>query len=492
MDYTKKSLDRIINYLYRIGKSLMFAVAILQLAGLLYGAGYWMESFGNSGLVAVSAFFLNIASVILDNMPLLFAVSIAAGMSVKANESAAIGGIVAWLVVTVTLSDKTLGVIFGNNVPPAFSHIGNTFIGILSGLLAAGCYNRFHDVKLPEWLAFFNGQRMVPLVTAFFAILFSIPLFFLWPFIYALFGLLGEIVSEYGNFGVGIYACLNRLLVPFGLHHSVNDVFWHSATGAGLGDMEAFWSYAGVRGKSGVYMTGFFPIFMFGLPAAALAMYHMAKDDQKKATASLMLSGAVTAFFTGVTEPLELSFLFLAPGLYLLHAVLTGIFSAICAALPLRLGFHFSAGFVDWLVSGKAPQALNPWLLFPVGILAAIAYYSSFRFLIWRFDLKTPGRGEIALLDDLGSKKLAGNRYSDLAWILMDGLGGKENVESLVCSEHQVLAELADYAKMDEKKLRMGGALSTKVRPTGASAQIRLGEDAKQFYVEMRKIMLQQ
>ena len=277
-------------------------------------------------------------------------------------------------------------------VDPAFGKVQTQFIGILCGLIAAACYNKFKNTKLPDAFSFFSGKRCVAIVTAGASLVSSLVLFFVWPIIYNVLVAVGKFIMDLGPIGAGLYGFFNRLLIPFGLHHALNSVFWFDV--AGINDIAKFWGNAegGVMGTTGMYMAGFFPVMMFGLPAAALAMYHTAKDTKKKAAAGLLMSVAVASFFNGVTEPLEFSFMFLAPALYGVHAVLTGISMAVVAALPVRAGFNFSAGLVDWILSFKAPFAQNPLLLIPIGLVVGAVYYVVFRFVIVKFNMKTPGR----------------------------------------------------------------------------------------------------
>ena len=226
-----------------------------------------------------------------------------------------------------------------------------------------------------------------------------------------------------GAVGTGLYVFFNRLLIPFGLHHALNSVFWFDV--AGINDLQNFWANTGVFGETGMYMTGFFPFMMFGLPGAALAMYHTAKTNKKKIAAGLLGAAALCSFFTGVTEPIEFAFMFLAPPLYLIHALLTGISATICALLPVRLGFNFSAGFVDWVLSFNAPMAQNPLLIIPIGLVFGVIYYVIFRVLITKFDFKTPGREDDDVSDEEMNLVLAGNDFTSIASIVLAGLGGK-------------------------------------------------------------------
>ena len=340
-------------------------------------------------------------------------------------------------------------------VDPAFGKVQTQFIGILCGLIAAACYNKFKNTKLPDAFSFFSGKRCVAIVTAGASLISSLVLFFVWPIIYNVLVAVGKFIMDLGPIGAGLYGFFNRLLIPFGLHHALNSVFWFDV--AGINDIAKFWGNAegGVMGTTGMYMAGFFPVMMFGLPAAALAMYHTAKDTKKKVAAGLLMSVAVASFFNGVTEPLEFSFMFLAPALYGVHAVLTGISMAVVAALPVRAGFNFSAGLVDWILSFKAPFAQNPLLLIPIGLVVGAVYYVVFRFVIVKFNMKTPGRED----DNIDETKveLANNDFTGIAKIVLEGVGGPANVTSIDNCITRLRLEIKDYTLIDEHKIKSAG-----------------------------------
>ena len=279
---------------------------------------------------------------------------------------------------------------------------------------------------------------------------------------------------------------LNRALIPLGLHHALNAVFWFDT--AGINDLGLFWSGAdgAVKGVTGQYMTGFFPVMMFGLPAGALAMYHTAKDSKKKTAASLLLAGALASFFTGITEPLEFAFMFMAPGLYLVHAVLTGISAIVCAMLPLRIGFNFSAGFVDWFLSFKAPMAVNPWLLIPVGLVFAVIYYVVFRIVIVKFDLKTPGREDDE--EEENKIELSNDDFTTMAKLILEGLGGKENIKEYDYCATRVRVEVNDYTQVDEKTIKKAGVAGV-VRPSKSTVQVIVGPKVQFVFDEIKKMM---
>ena len=288
-----------------------------------------------------------------------------------------------------------------------------------------------------------------------------------------------------GAVGAGIYAFFNRLLIPFGLHHALNSVFWFDV--AGINDLGNFWGNTGVYGQTGMYMTGFFPFMMFGLPAACLAMYHTAKSNKKKIVYGLLASAAFCSFFTGVTEPIEFSFMFLAPGLYLVHALLAGITAGITVALPIRAGFSFSGGAIDLVLSSFTPLAENPWLVIPIGIVVGIIYYIVFRFVITKFNLKTPGRED----DDLEAEKsvvLSNNDFTAVAKVVLEGIGGKDNVKSLDNCITRLRFEIKDYTKVDEKKIKSAGVAGI-IRPSKTSVQVIVGTKVQFVADEMKKML---
>ncbi len=294
----------------------------------------------------------------------------------------------------------------------------------------------------------------------------------------------GEFIMSLGAVGAGLYGFFNRLLIPFGLHHALNSVFWFDV--AGINDIGKFWGSieGGVIGQTGMYMSGFFPVMMFGLPAAALAMYHTAKDSKKQIAAGLLFSAALASFFNGVTEPLEFSFMFLAPVLYLIHAVLTGISLAVVSLLPARAGFNFSAGLIDWILSFKAPFAVNPLLLPAIGLVVAVIYYVLFRIVIVKFDLKTPGREDD---DDETAVQLANDDFTEVARIVLEGVGGKGNVASIDNCITRLRLEIKDYTAVDEKKIKSAGVAGV-IRPSKTAVQVIIGTKVQFVADEFKKL----
>ncbi|MBQ9301842.1 N-acetylglucosamine-specific PTS transporter subunit IIBC [Butyrivibrio sp.] len=476
-------------YLQKIGKSLMLPVAVLPAAGILYGIGYWIDPTGWGANSVVAAFFIKAASAIIDQIPILFAIGVSVGMAKDHDGTSALAGLVSFLMITTLLSTGAVAMYRGvdaSEVPAAFGKISNAFIGILAGVIGSSCYNRYKDTKLPDWLAFFSGKRCVAIVTAAASIVCAVILYFIWPIIFGALVAFGKAILGLGPVGAGIYAMLNRALIPLGLHHALNAVFWFDT--AGINDLGLFWSGAdgAVKGVTGQYMTGFFPVMMFGLPAGALAMYHTAKDSKKKTAASLLLAGALASFFTGITEPLEFAFMFMAPGLYLVHAVLTGISAIVCAMLPLRIGFNFSAGFVDWFLSFKAPMAVNPWLLIPVGLVFAVIYYVVFRIVIVKFDLKTPGREDDE--EEENKIELSNDDFTTMAKLILEGLGGKENIKEYDYCATRVRVEVNDYTQVDEKTIKKAGVAGV-VRPSKSTVQVIVGPKVQFVFDEIKKMM---
>lgn len=479
-------------YLQKLGKSLMLPVACLPVAGIMLGLGYWIDPLGWGGNNVIAAFLCKAGSALIDNMAILFVIGVAVGMSDDGDGTSALAGIVSYLMIKTLLSPGAVEMFTGVEANAAFSKIdGNQFIGILTGLVGATCYNKFKSTKLPDALSFFSGKRSVAIVTAGVTILLSVIMFFIWPILYGGLVAFGTAISSTGAIGVGLYGFFNRLLIPFGLHHALNSVFWFDAIG--IADLYKFWGLGGydtseaVRGVTGQYMTGFFPVMMFGIPAGALAMYHTAKTNKKKVAAGLLGAAALCSFLTGVTEPFEFAFMFLSPVLYVVHALLTGIVCAITALLPVRAGFTFSGGFIDWVLCAKLPAALNTWLIIVIGLVVAVVYYIVFRFVIVKLDLKTPGRED----DDAETEKkvvLSNDNFTEVAQIVLEGLGGKENVTSLDNCVTRLRLEVKDYTKVDEKKIKSAGVAGI-MRPSKTSVQVIVGTKVQFVADEMKKML---
>lgn len=456
-------------YLQRIGRSLMLPVATLPVAALFMGIGYWIDPSGWGGNNILAAFLIKAGGTILDNLGILFAVGLAYGMSKDKDGAAALAGLVAFLT-PMTLVNSNAVALFTKvdveKVNVAFGAINNknVFIGILAGLVAAAMYNRFSSVKLPMALSFFSGKRAVPIVTAGLMAIISASLIFIWPPVYNALVAFGEMISSMGPIGAGLYGFFNRLLIPTGLHHALNNVFWFNL--AGIDDIGKFWASEGTKGITGMYQAGFFPVMMFGLPAGALAIYQCAKPEKKKVTASLMVAAAFASFFTGVTEPLEFSFMFVAWPLYVVHAALTGISMFIAATFHWTAGFNFSAGFIDFFLSLRVPIANKPYMLIVLGLIMAVVYYVTFMFVIKKFNLMTPGRedDEEEATEDIDQFVAAGDdKFATIANQIYNALGGAANVTSIDNCTTRLRLQVKDTGTVDQGKIKRTGMPGVKV-----------------------------
>lgn len=473
--------------LQSLGRSLMLPVAVLPAAAILAGIGNWILGFSEGNIVGT--FLLMAGTSILDNLGLLFAVGIAIGLSNDKHGAAALSGLVGFLVVTNLISIDTVSELQGidaDDVNAAFGQNDNVFIGIITGIISAMMYNRFSKVKLPDALAFFSGKRLAPIMSAAAMVVLAGVLYFIWPVVYSWLVAFGTSISGLGAAGAGIYGFFNRLLIPTGLHHALNSVFWFDV--AGINDIGNFLSGDGEKGVTGMYQAGFFPVMMFGLPAAALAMYHTAKSSRKKTAASLMMAAAFAAFFTGVTEPLEFSFMFLAPALYVVHALLTGLSLFIAALFNWTSGFGFSAGFVDYTLSFTNPLANQPYMLIVQGLVFAVIYYFLFRFLIVKFNLKTPGReDETVSAEEASEGGEADNKEVVMAARIYEGLGGDENVTSVDYCTTRLRVEVKDMDRVDQDKIKSTGVPGVNVVGKH-SIQVIVGTNVQFVADEVEKI----
>ncbi|WP_028988314.1 N-acetylglucosamine-specific PTS transporter subunit IIBC [Thermicanus aegyptius] len=449
-----------LGFLQRIGKALMLPIAILPVAGLLL-------RFGQPDLLNIP-FISAAGSAVFDNLPLIFAIGVAVGMSKDNNGAAGLAGAIAYLILT-----KGAGAI---NETINMSVLG----GILSGVIAGLMYNRFKDTKLPDWLAFFGGRRFVPIVTGLLMIVLAFIFGFIWPPIQAGINAVGEWLTTAGAIGVGIYGLLNRLLIPLGLHHVINSLVWFvfGEYNGATGDLHRF--FAGDP-SAGIFMAGFFPVMMFGLPAAALAMWAAAKKEKRRQVAGLLFSVAFTAFLTGITEPIEFAFMFLSPVLYLVHAVLTGFSLMIAYWLGIHHGFTFSAGAIDFFLNMGIAQ--KPWLLFGVGIIYGVVYFVVFYFLIRALDLKTPGRtdeeGEGIAVEGEG-------KYAALADGYLAALGGSGNIVSLDNCITRLRLTVKDPAKVNEEELKRLGSKGI-IKMGEKEMQVVVGTDVEFVANEMKQ-----
>ncbi|MDO0927524.1 PTS transporter subunit EIIC [Streptomyces sp. TG1A-8] len=392
--------------LQKIGRSLQLPIAVLPAAGIMVRLGQ-DDIFGQDGLGwdKVAAVFGNAGSALTGSLPLLFCIGVAIGYAKKADGSTALAAVVGFLVYSKVLQAFPLTeqhIEKGKIVAATYNDPG-VLGGIIMGLLAAVLWQRFHRTRLVDWLGFFNGRRLVPIIMAFVGIVTGVFFGLIWEPIGKGITHFGEWMTGLGAGGAALFGAVNRGLIPVGMHQFVNTVAWFqlgdykTASGEVVhGDITRF--LAGDP-SAGLFQSGFFPILMFGLPAAALAIAHCARPERRKAVLGMMTSLALTSFVTGVTEPIEFSFMFVAPLLYVLHALLTAASMAVTWGLGVHAGFNFSAGFIDYALNWHL--ATKPWLIIPIGLVFGVIYYVTFRFAIIRFDLKTPGREPEEEVEDL-------------------------------------------------------------------------------------------
>ena len=473
-------------FLQKLGKALMLPVAVLPICGILMGIGYWLcpatmqggDIQGAANLIGL--FLVKAGAALIDHMAILFAVGVGVGMSEKNDGTGGIAALASWLMLTTLLSTGFVTTIMPSIAESAtktlaFDKIENPFIGILAGVIGSMCYNKFKDTKLPDWLSFFSGKRCVAIIAGVVSIVVSAVLLFVWPLLFGGLVSLGKAIVGMDVVGAGIYAFLNRLLIPTGLHHALNNVFWFDTIG--LGDLQHFWAgetSADVTWSLGMYMSGFFPCMMFGIPGAALAMIKCAKPEKKKLAIGLIASAALCSFICGVTEPFEFGFMFLAPVLYVIYALLYGIFTIVTVALGFRAGFSFSAGATDLLFSSTLPAAQKTLLIIPLGIAAFVVFYFVFLFAIKKFDLKTPGREDDDDLEEEKKVQLASDDYTEIAKKILAGCGGKGNIVSIDNCVTRLRLEVRDMTAVNDKAIKAAGVAGV-IKPGKTSVQVIVG-----------------
>ena len=486
-------------YLQKLGKALMLPVAALPVCGILMGIGYALAPavMGAEGATSGAAYtvgflLIKAGGALIDNMAWLFAIGAAVGLSDDHDGTAGLAGLVSFLMMQQLLSPGVVGAVRtleeGSVDYIAFSKIaGNSFIGILAAIIGAACYNKFKNTQLPDWLAFFSGKRSVAIVTAVVSIVVSVILLFVWPIIFGVLVALGNGIAKMGGVGAGIYAFLNRLLIPTGLHHALNNVFWFDTIG--LGDLSHYWAgdtSADVGWSLGMYMSGFFPCMMFGIAGAALAMVQTAKN--KKAAIGLVVSAAICAFVCGVTEPFEFGFMFLCFPLYVVYAALYGIFTIITYYVGFRAGFCFSAGATDLIFSASLPAHANTWMIIPLGIAAFVVFYLVFKFAITKFDLKTPGREDEDAEAAEANITLANNDFTAIASGVLAAVGGKGNVANVDYCATRLRFEVKDSTAVNEKAVKAAGAAGV-IRPSKTACQVVIGPKVQFVYDELKKML---
>lgn len=453
--------------LQRLGKALMTPVAVMPAAALLLrlGAGdvlglAWMEAAGGA---------------IFDNLALLFAIGIAIGLADENNGVAGLAAVVSFFVLTRVASTFDSGINMG------------VLAGIISGILAAYLYNKYKAIRVPDFLGFFGGKRFVPIITSLYALILGVLAGFVWPLIQDYISTFGNVIATSGATGGFIFGFLNRLLIPLGLHHVINSFTWFQfgefvdvAGQVVTGDLSRF--FAGDP-TAGTFMTGFFPVMMFGLPAACLAMIATAKPEHRKSVAGMLFGVAFTSFLTGITEPIEFLFMFLAPVLYILHALLSGISLAVTTALGMRCGFGFSAGFIDYVLSFGISS--KPISLLIVGLLFGIVYYFTFVFFIKKMNIPTPGRieEESAVLSGLSNTDLR-----DRAAEVLAALGGKDNIKVVDACITRIRITVNNSEQVNEARLKELGATAVLKMP-GNNYQVVVGTVADPLVTHMKAAM---
>ncbi|TKW76077.1 MAG: PTS glucose transporter subunit IICBA [Staphylococcus hominis] len=497
---------KLFGQLQRIGKALMLPVAILPAAGLLLAIGtafqgealqHYLPFIKNGVIQNIANMMTGAGGIIFDNLPIIFALGVAIGLA-GGDGVAAIAAFVGFIIM-----NKTMGAFL--NVTPAqledpskgFANVlgiptlqTGVFGGIIIGALAAWCYNKFYNISLPSYLGFFAGKRFVPIMMATTSFILAFPMAWIWPFIQnGLNAFSTGLLDSNTGLAVFLFGFIKRLLIPFGLHHIFHAPFWFefgswkNAAGEIIrGDQRIFIEQIreGVHLTSGKFMQGEFPVMMFGLPAAALAIYQTAKPENKKVVGGLMLSAALTSFLTGITEPLEFSFLFVAPLLFFIHAVLDGLSFLTLYLLHLHLGYTFSGGFIDFVLLGILPNKTPWWLVIPVGLVYAVIYYVVFRFLIVKFNFKTPGRED-------KQASVANTSASKLPFDVLDAMGGKENIKHLDACITRLRVEVNDKSKVDVEGLKALGASG--VLEVGNNMQAIFGPKSDQIKHDMARIM---
>jgi PTS system N-acetylglucosamine-specific IIC component len=455
-----------LNFLQRIGKALMLPIAVLPAAALLL-------RLGQDDLLDIP-FMSQAGDAIFANLALLFALGIAVGLSKDGSGAAALAGVVGYFVLTngTAAIDKEIDM--------------DVLGGIISGITAGLLYNRFSNIKLPEWLGFFAGKRFVPIITSVVMLVLAAIFGVVWPPIQELINNIGNWITGAGALGAGVYGLLNRLLLPVGLHHVLNSLVWFvfGEYNGATGDINRF--FAGDP-TAGPFMTGFFPVMMFGLPAAALAMIAAAKKEKRKAVTGMLAGLALTSFLTGITEPIEFLFMFIAPLLYVLHAILTGISMAVAVMLGIHHGFGFSAGAIDYFLNFGIAQ--KPLLLAGIGIIYAIIYFVIFYTLIKALNIQTPGREEDEEIEEtVDSDSTTGDKYVDMASYFIKDLGGKENLTTIDNCATRLRLQVADTSKINESNLKRHGARGL-MKLGKTNVQVIVGTDVEFVADAMKQLV---
>ncbi|ALS77252.1 PTS glucose transporter subunit IICBA [Planococcus kocurii] len=491
--------------LQKVGKALMLPVALLPAAGILlaFGTSFAQESFleavpfmGANWIQQLLFVMAEAGGVVFDNLPLLFAVGVAIGLA-GGDGVAGLAAIIGYLIMNVTMKAFG-GITLEMTTDPAYANVlgiptlqTGVFGGIIVGVLAAFMYNKFFNIQLPQFLGFFAGKRFVPIVTAFSAVFLGIIMFLVWPFAQTGLNTLSHFMLETNRtLAAFVFGVIERSLIPFGLHHIFYSPFWFEfgqyTTAAGeivRGDQRIFFAQLqdGVDFTAGTFMTGKFPFMMFGLPAAALAIYHCARPEKKKIVGGIMASGALTSFLTGITEPLEFTFLFVAPVLFGIHAIFAGLSFMTMHLLDVKIGMTFSGGLIDFLLFGVLPGRTEWFWVIVVGLVFSVIYYFGFRFAILKFNLMTPGREP----EEEGDEEM--EEIGDLPYEILAAMGGQENIKNLDACITRLRVSVADKGNVDKKRLKKLGASG--VMEVGNNIQAIFGPVSDSLRGQMQDIM---
>ncbi len=499
--------------LQKVGKALMLPVAILPAAGLLLAFGNALQNptllkmapfLKNDVMVLIASVMESAGGIIFGNLALLFAVGVAIGLA-GGDGVAGLAATVGFLIMNVTMSvieGLEIADVTGENVDPAFALVlgiptlqTGVFGGIILGIVAAYMYNKFYNIELPSYLGFFAGKRFVPIATAASAVILGIIMTFIWPPVQdGLNAFSQNMVHANLTLSAFVFGVIERALIPFGLHHIFYAPFWfefgsytNEAGELVRGDQRIFFEQIkdGVENlTAGTFMTGKFPFMMFGLPAAALAIYHEARPERKKVVAGIMASAALTSFLTGITEPIEFSFLFVAPVLFGIHTIFAGLSFMTMHLLDVKIGMTFSGGLIDYILFGVINPQTNWWLVIPVGLVFAVIYYFGFRFAIRKFNLMTPGREDVEEDDEEGSQA---GEADDLPYNILEGLGGQENISHLDACITRLRVSVNDVKQVDKNRLKKLGASG--VLEVGNNIQAIFGPRSDSIKSQMQDIM---
>lgn len=505
----EKKESKVFSVLQRIGRSFMFPIALLPVAGLLLGVGasftnetminaYHLQSFLGEGtfLHAILLVLKQTGDIIFANLPIIFALGVALGMAKQEKAVATLSAAIAYLVMNQTISSllELTGRASSLAEGSVTTSVGiqtlqmGVFGGIIVGLGVAALHNRFYRIKLPTVISFFGGTRFIPIISTLVYILVGILMFYLWPIIQSWIYALGGLVNRSGYFGTLIYGIIERALIPFGLHHVFYLPFWQTGLGGSMmidgnmvsGAQNIFFAQLASPNtqhfsvEATRFMAGKFPFMIFGLPGAALAMYKVAKSSKKKVAGGLLLSAALTAMITGITEPLEFTFLFVAPVLYAIHCVLAGLSFMLMHIFKVAVGMTFSGGLIDMTLFGILQgNAKTNWIyIVLVGVVYFAIYYFLFKFMIQKFNYITPGREDDEAETKLYTRKDVNAAKENKSAMILDGLGGMDNLENLDCCATRLRVTVHDSSKVNDGLLKQ----------TGASGVIKKGNGVQVIY----------